>query len=180
MLVPYQSFNSNKGIYKAPTFFLEPLFGNNGNFVMNKSAGFTLIELLIVIAIIGILAAVAIPYYQGQTVRARLVEVQHTMAIVESAVNGYYSERETWPNCPGLPEIQTSLGVYLGAVTRISSLSVDQNDGVITATVNDIHTIVDGEQLMLRPIPSPSGDGSIMWTWDFSAGFPVQFRPKSR
>ena len=147
---------------------------------MKNSSGFTLIELLIVIAIIGILAAVAIPHYQGQMIRARLVEVQHTMTIVESAVNGYWCERETWPNCPTMNEIQNSLGVSLGAVTRISSLSVDPDDGVITATVDHIHTIVDGQLLMLSPVPSPDGDGTFTWTWDFSVGFPVQLRPKSR
>jgi prepilin-type N-terminal cleavage/methylation domain-containing protein len=147
---------------------------------MKNSSGFTLIELLIVIAIIGILAAVAIPYYQGQSIRAKLVEVQHTMSVVESAVIGYYGDRETWPDCPTMNEIQSSLGVSLGAVTRISLLSVDPDDGVITARVDHIHTIVDGQLLMLRPTLSPDGDGSFSWTWEFSPGFPVQLRPKPR
>ena len=60
----------------------------------NSNSGFTLIELLIVIAIIGILAAVAIPYYQGYTIRAKLVEVENAMAMVGSAVSAYRLDQE--------------------------------------------------------------------------------------
>jgi len=142
--------------------------------------GFTLIELLIVIVIIGVLAALAIPYYQGYIIKAKLTEVQHAMAVVKSAVSAYRQEKEdAWPNCPTINEIKTSLGVGLGAVTRISSLSVDSATGVITATVDNVHAMVNGTTITLTPTPSPVGDGSFSWTWGWSADFPIQFRPKS-
>jgi len=146
-----------------------------------NSSGFTLIELLIVIAIIGILASVAVPYYQGYMVRAKLVEVEHTMATVESAVSNYRIEKETsWPDCPTISEIKNSLGVGLESVKRISEISVDGNSGTITATVTGIHPMVDGKWVALTPTLSPNGDGSFSWGWGWSTDFPVHLRPKTR
>jgi type IV pilus assembly protein PilA len=143
---------------------------------MKKSSGFTLIELLIVIAIIGILAAVAIPYYQGYMVRARLVEVEHTMSVVQSAVTAYRQEKEdSWPNCSTKDEIANSLGVSVGSITRIGDISII--DGEITVIVTDVHPMVDGKAIKLTPSPRP--DGSIGWSWGWSADFPVHLRPKT-
>jgi len=140
--------------------------------------GFTLIELLVVIAIIGILSAIAIPYYQSYIIKAKLTEVENAMAVVKSAVSAYRQEKEdSWPNCPSINEIRSSLGIGLGAVTRISSLSIDSATGVITATVDNVHPTVNGKTITLTPTLNP--DGSFSWAWGWSADFPTQFRPKS-
>ena len=142
--------------------------------IKNKS-GFTLIELLVVIVIIGILAALAIPFYQGYAVKAKLTEVENAMATVKGAVSTYRQVKEEWPNCPTINEVSTSLGVGLGNVTRIATISII--NGVITVTIQNISPLVDNKTLILTP--TLDGDGSFKWTWGWSADFPPHMRPKS-
>lgn len=143
----------------------------------NSSPGFTLIELLMVIAIVGILTAVAIPAYKGYTVNAKLTEVENAMAMVASGVSAFYYDQSTWPDCPTTNEVRNSLGVSLANITRISAISVSPLDGVISVTIHDIHAMVDGKSLML--IPNTGPDGSMIWEWGWSPDLPPQFRPKS-
>ncbi|EPI7534415.1 pilin, partial [Neisseria gonorrhoeae] len=93
--------------------------------------GFTLIELMIVIAIVGILAAVALPAYQDYTARAQVSEAILLAEGQKSAVTEYYLNHGIWP------ANNTSAGVA-SSPTDIKGKyvqKVEVNNGVVTATM---------------------------------------------
>ncbi|ENW1215705.1 pilin, partial [Neisseria gonorrhoeae] len=109
--------------------------------------GFTLIELMIVIAIVGILAAVALPAYQDYTARAQVSEAILLAEGQKSAVTEYYLNNGIWP------ENNTSAGVA-SASTDIKGKyvqKVEVNNGVVTAQMNPsgVNKEIQGKKLSL-------------------------------
>ena len=126
---------------------------------MKKQAGFTLIELMIVVAIIGILAAIAIPAYQDYTIRAQVSEGLSLGAGAKAAVAEFYQDQGNWPqnnDHAGLEASGNIIGKY------VSQVAVGAGDGIITVTYGqaDTHDDIEGSTLTLT---ATDNTGSISW-----------------
>ena len=125
---------------------------------MKKQQGFTLIELMIVVAIIGILAAIAIPAYQDYTIRAQVSEGINLSAGAKAAISEYFMDKGAMPLDNAEAGLDTPTNITGNYVTQVASAS-----GTITVTYgNDANAVIRTQTLTL--IPDASSGGSVEWT----------------
>jgi len=146
--------------------------------IKKAQQGFTLIELMIVVAIIGILAAVAIPAYQDYTIKAKVQEAVSLTSPARTAVGIWCSENGDFTGIAG----NTSLGLSATATdisgTYTEQVTVTAATGVITATMRNA-----------APAPAPIRGETITWTptcsansgttWAIDGTIDDKFKPKA-
>ena len=120
--------------------------------------GFTLIELMIVVAIIGILAAIAIPAYQDYTVRSQVTEGLNLSSDLKAAVAETYAQTGSWPLDNNSVGLSNTVGSKAGKYVKDVQIAT----GTITITYGvQANANINGKKLSLRPTVSPNGD--VIW-----------------
>ena len=129
--------------------------------------GFTLIELMIVVAIIGILAALAIPAYQDYTIKSRVGEGASLTGAFKTAIEIYWSENGT---LNGVPTDLTSVTLGLASVSGeyVSSISINTVANRPTLEVELMNTTklgdASGDCFTYTPTPTSGTGSNLRWT----------------
>ena len=140
--------------------------------------GFTLIELMIVVAIIGILAAVALPAYQDYTVRAKMSEVLLAASSMKTNVSEYYQVNSRMPTATGI-QATSQQTKYVNTVVYSQT---NTNVGVITASVQPVATSGLPANATGDIILTGTGNtttGIVQWACSASSTINTKYLPSS-
>ncbi|MGI9225532.1 MAG: pilin [Woeseiaceae bacterium] len=125
---------------------------------MKKQQGFTLIELMIVVAIIGILAAIAIPAYQDYTIRAQVSEGINLASGAKAAISEYFMDSGALPGSNGDAGLEAAANITGNYASNVAV----GGSGVVTVTYSgaDVNAQIAGQTLTLTPTTNA---GSVQW-----------------
>lgn len=132
----------------------------------NQLQGFTLIELMIVVAIIGILAAIAIPAYQDYIARAQASEALELFSGVKAPLSEYFADRGAWPATPAEIGLNTSGKYVVSSVEFVGGGSGTTTTLALKATFKTfgISRAIQGKQMLFE-----TTDAGATWRC-YSAG----------
>jgi type IV pilus assembly protein PilA len=145
------------------------VFNLRSFFMKAIQKGFTLIELMIVVAIIGILAAIAIPAYQDYTIRSQVTEGLNLAGSVKAAVAETYADRGEWPatNLEAGILLADGSGMATPSGKYVDSILIDL--GTINITYGgQANANIDGDVLSLKPMVSENDD--VIWLCGMNDG----------
>jgi type IV pilus assembly protein PilA len=147
------------------------LFFKKGKVMKKVQQGFTLIELMIVVAIIGILAAVALPAYQDYTVRAKVSEALGFAAMAKTAVTETFQSEGTFPATNAAAGIDAAVSSPV-----VQSVTVAAN-GVISIALTGTEVTGEGGNAFTMT-PSTNANGAVTWACA-AGGVTPKFMPAS-
>jgi type IV pilus assembly protein PilA len=139
--------------------------------------GFTLIELMIVVAIIGILAAVALPAYQDYTVRAKVSEIVLATSPGRTAVSEYFQTVGSMPPSMASAGITNNTSQYVSSITYgVSGNVATISAFAVAATVGGGVLVTDGVQIVGTGTPAT---GQVSWVCSKAGAMPVKYLPST-
>lgn len=139
---------------------------------MNRNAnrGFTLIELMIVVAIVGILAAVGLPAYQDYTTRAKITEGISLVQGAKTSISEIYQATGSYPS--------NNAAAFMGATTDFATTEIKtiaNSSGTVTITFNAFGGVDEDDTL--RFVPSNTDGVGITWSCDALGSIEAKYLP---